>query len=562
MVFSQATKTRAPMIRKEDVFAQLRRILDSPQISRSVVLTDFLTFVVKETLAGRHEGLKEYTIGVQALRKEQDFNPQVDSIVRIHAGRLRRALKEYYYEEGKEDPIVISIPKGSYAPNFKLNHEETPFIPPVVDGVDERQYSVTPQSRKASGVFRPLPGVFGLQGKVAITVTPFKNIGSESDLQFFAEAVSEYLRTELSLFHDVKILVSSAADNISPDTLPKPDNHSTDFVLGGSVQWLKGRILLWVHLIATNTNEQVWAQTFERTMPVDNYYDFQEHVVDRVLAAIMGLRGAICRYQVDRIDNAFQEPGLLFPIQYWYYQHSRSFNSFVASNAKLFYNEILSREPSNALAYAYLSQITSGELLMGSKDPEKSLADGATYAHKSLKCDPYCQEGHVALATSLLFKGSYNEAVATLDQGARLNQRNHDYRASMGALLIYMGYYDRGKEILDSAFQQIPDLTWWHVLAFSFYSFITERYQDAIFWADRIEMSVEQIPLIKAASFAYLDEYDRGIEALDMLESDKSVEDLLTTQHLSRQFTLKPLTEKIQQGLQKLVQYKSVGVTG
>ncbi|HEX6891996.1 MAG TPA: hypothetical protein VF141_14915, partial [Chryseolinea sp.] len=144
----------------------------------------------------------------------------------------------------------------------------------------------------------------------------------------------------------------------------------------------------------------------------------------------------------------------------------------------------------------------------------------------------------------------------------RLNQRNYDYRASMGALLIYMGYYDRGKDILDTAFQQITDLTWWQVLAFSFYSFIRERYQDAIFWADRIEMSVEQIPLIKAASFAYLDEYDRGIEALDMLESDKSVEDLLSTQHLSRQFTLKPITEKIQQGLQKLIQYKAVGVTG
>jgi tetratricopeptide (TPR) repeat protein len=162
----------------------------------------------------------------------------------------------------------------------------------------------------------------------------------------------------------------------------------------------------------------------------------------------------------------------------------------------------------------------------------------------------------------LLFKGSYSEAVATLEQGARLNLRNNDYRASMGALLIYMGYYDRGKEILDAAFQQIPELTWWHVLAFSYHSFMKDRYQDAIFWADRIEMSVEQIPLIKASSFAYLDEYERGIEALDMLESDKSVDDLLTTQHLLRQFTLKPMTEKIQQGLQKLVQYKTVGAIG
>ena len=547
------------MIRKEDVLAQLRRILDSAQINRSVVLTDFLTFVVNETLAGKSEGLKEYTIGVQALNKESDFNPQVDSIVRIHAGRLRRVLKEYYYEEGKEDPIVISIPKGSYAPNFKLG-SETPFIPPVIDATEEDHHSENNRSKKSNVAVRPLPGAFGLQGKVSITVEPFKNIGSESDLLFFAAGVSEYLRTELTQFQDVRVRVNVPSERIELDSSAQPNPYATDFLLTGSVQWLKGRILLWIHLVVTDTHEQVWAQTFERLMPVDSYYDFQQYVVDRVLASIMGLRGAISRYQVDRLENVHQEAGLLFPIQYWYHQHSRNFNPVIAANAKLFYNEVISRDPSNAVAFAYLSQINSGELLMSPADPEKSMANATTYAHRSLKCDPYCQEGYVALATSLLFKGSFNEAVATLEQGARLNQRNNDYRASMGALLIYMGYYDYGKEILDSAFQQVPDLTWWHVLAFSFHSFMRERYQDAIFWANRIEMSVEQIPLIKAASFAYLDEYDRGIEALDMLESDKSVEDLLTTQHLLRQFTLRPMTERIQEGLQKLIQYKSVGV--
>jgi TolB-like protein len=548
------------MIRKDDVLAQLRRILDSAQINRSVVLTDFLTFVVNETLGGRSEGLKEYTIGVQALKKESDFNPQADSIVRIHAGRLRRVLKEYYYEEGKEDPIVISIPKGSYAPNFKLTSEETPFIPPIIDAIDEYQHSENNQVKKSTIAVRPLRGGFGLQGKVSITVEPFKNIGSENDLLFFAASVSEYLRTELTQFHDVRVRVNVPSEKIDQDKSPKPNPYSTDFLLTGSVQWLKGRILLWIHLVVSDTQEQVWAQTFERLMPVDSYHDFQQYVVDRVLASIMGLRGAISRYQIDCIENAHQEAGQMFPIQYWYYQHSGNFNPYIASNAKLFYNEVISRDPLNALAYAYLSQINSGELLMNPADPEKSMANGMKYAHRSLKCDSYCQEGYIALATSLLFKGSFNEAVATLEQGSRLNQRNNDYRASMGALLIYMGYYDYGKEILDSAFQQVPDLTWWHVLAFSFHSFIRERYQDAIFWANRIEMSVEQIPLIKAASFAYLDEYERGIEALDMLESDKSVEDLLSTQHLLRQFTLRPMTEKIQEGLQKLIQYKAVGV--
>ena len=87
-------------IPRKEIVSQLDRILSSPQISGSAVLSDFLKFVVHEAMDGRGDDLKEYTIGVNALRRDVDFNPQVDSIVRIHAGRLRRAVKEYYYELG------------------------------------------------------------------------------------------------------------------------------------------------------------------------------------------------------------------------------------------------------------------------------------------------------------------------------------------------------------------------------------------------------------------------------------------------------------------------------
>src|SRR5688572_3190895 len=98
----------------EEVRDQLTKILSSAKLSTSNILSQFLYFIVNETLAGRGEALKEYTIGVHALKKSLDFNPQIDSIVRIHAGRLRRALKEYYYEEGINDPIAVLVPKGNY----------------------------------------------------------------------------------------------------------------------------------------------------------------------------------------------------------------------------------------------------------------------------------------------------------------------------------------------------------------------------------------------------------------------------------------------------------------
>src|SRR5450759_2399874 len=48
-----------------------------------------------------------------------DYDPRVDSTVRIEAGKLRSRLEEYYRSDGKDDPIVIDLPKGSYVPVFR-----------------------------------------------------------------------------------------------------------------------------------------------------------------------------------------------------------------------------------------------------------------------------------------------------------------------------------------------------------------------------------------------------------------------------------------------------------
>src|SRR5450755_3600522 len=101
-----------------EIREQLNRILSSAAFKNSRVLSGFLKFVTDETLAGKEMEIKEYSIGIRVLTRNSDFNPQLDSIVRIHAGRLRRALKEYYYECGRTDLILIEIPKGSYIPIF------------------------------------------------------------------------------------------------------------------------------------------------------------------------------------------------------------------------------------------------------------------------------------------------------------------------------------------------------------------------------------------------------------------------------------------------------------
>src|SRR3954452_24605252 len=101
-----------------EIDEQIQRILLDPAFVMSNILKSFLLFIVEQTLSGHSDWLKEYTIAVNVLNKSSDFKPRESGIVRIHAGRLRRALHHYYHHGGARDPIIISIPKGAYVPVF------------------------------------------------------------------------------------------------------------------------------------------------------------------------------------------------------------------------------------------------------------------------------------------------------------------------------------------------------------------------------------------------------------------------------------------------------------
>ncbi len=103
----------------DDVQRQLGRILGSERFRCSLRLTRFLSFVVETALAGKADTIKAYTIAVEALGRGQDFDPQHDPIVRVEAGRLRKALACYYAGAGQRDPLLIEIPRGSYVPLFR-----------------------------------------------------------------------------------------------------------------------------------------------------------------------------------------------------------------------------------------------------------------------------------------------------------------------------------------------------------------------------------------------------------------------------------------------------------
>jgi predicted ATPase len=109
--------------------AHARRVLESDAFAKAPSLRRLLEFVVEETLAGRADALKEYTIGVEVFARGQDFDPRADTIVRVQARRLRAKLQHFYAVDGHADGIVIDLPVGGYLPRFREAAAPTPPAP-------------------------------------------------------------------------------------------------------------------------------------------------------------------------------------------------------------------------------------------------------------------------------------------------------------------------------------------------------------------------------------------------------------------------------------------------
>lgn len=98
----------------DTIQSSVDHVLQSGTFRNSPSSRRLLKYLAEHSLAGDADQLKEYTIGVDAFGKASDYDPRVDSTVRIQIGRLRQKLSEYYSEEGKNDPLVIDLPKGRF----------------------------------------------------------------------------------------------------------------------------------------------------------------------------------------------------------------------------------------------------------------------------------------------------------------------------------------------------------------------------------------------------------------------------------------------------------------
>ena len=107
------------MVDRTQVQAEIEKLANSPVLHGSESLCKLLRYLAKHALDHAGASLKEYQIATEVFGRQDDFDPQVDSMVRVQAGRLRAKLAEYYNNEASlEDPVWVELPKGTYVLAF------------------------------------------------------------------------------------------------------------------------------------------------------------------------------------------------------------------------------------------------------------------------------------------------------------------------------------------------------------------------------------------------------------------------------------------------------------
>ena len=206
----------------DEVRAELERVLASDVFAASTRLQRFLRYVVEQSLQGKGDELKEYSIGTSVFDRDEQYDPRIDSIVRVEAGRLRAKLDEYYNGTGASDELVIRIPRGTYAPVFERRPTEQPAAP-VVAALPARRPSfgwrpaiallsaaligVAIAAWRSSAVGeRP-----DTSGRTTIAVLPFAQYSADPAVQLLAARITDGVTAELSRFDTIGVVSHTSA---------------------------------------------------------------------------------------------------------------------------------------------------------------------------------------------------------------------------------------------------------------------------------------------------------------------------------------------------------------
>jgi adenylate cyclase len=295
----------------DDIRRQVDRILASPEFAVPDRARRVLSYLVNETLAGRADRIKAYSIAIEVFGRDETFDAQNDPVVRIEAGRIRRALERYYLVAGQTDPVVVSIPKGGYVPKFEWQDLEsfsasTPESgAPSPIAVDRTWRSYGAElfgiSLLGAAIFivlfatsRP-PGTVTKSFVPNVVVAAFSNSGEDGSSRDFAFGLRAEIVNQLARFKDIIVTAERSVAYAPEPGRGDPGGPADRYELTGSVRSSSDRIRVTVQLVEHDSKKVLWTEAYEDELRVGGMIDLQKDVAQKVATIIGQPHGLVFR---------------------------------------------------------------------------------------------------------------------------------------------------------------------------------------------------------------------------------------------------------------------------
>jgi hypothetical protein len=458
----------------DEVRAQIDRMTASEEFNRSPQLGAFLRFVVEEALQGKSDRIKAYTIGVDVLRRDASFDPQLDPIVRVEATRLRRTIDRYYTGLGTEDVVRIDLPRGSYIPTFSRRSAGVAVPPPLslldrlwlirwplaaviaaiaVAIVFAVAYRIGPASHgvattpSASGgsqpTLAPLPPGNGMP---VLYMPAFEVTGTPTARSISARALQETMSSAFTHFDLVNV-------SLQPPDHPAPEPHA-DYRFAGSVEYGDdGAARLLFRLIDMADGSIVWSRSFDHVLVEGDKGSAEDKIVRDLAGTLLQPFGVIYARQRAKVLNGTPtDPRYRCLITV--IESFSSFDPTQQERGRTCLEELTMRDPTFALGFSYLAAVDLREYQYGyaARPGERPpLERGLTAARRGVELNPESARAYEMLFVILFARREVDAAFDAGNRAIALNKYDMRLLGSYGARLIARGDVEEGLAMLRKA---------------------------------------------------------------------------------------------------------------
>jgi adenylate cyclase len=486
---------------EESVRQELEKILTSPQFVSSPILQNFLRFIVEKTLAGESTSLKAYSVATEALGKEVDFDPNLDPAIRILAGRLRRALAQYYQERGKNDAVLIDVPRGAYVPGFRSVSPEG-GVGVVISGVRQEP-------------------ILALSSGPSVAVLPLINLTGDQRQEFFADGLAEEITNELARYQDLRVIAFQSTlrwKGAKLDAREVGRDLNIRFFLEGSIRKEVKLVKITVRLVDTLNGLQVWGDQYQRQLRPEKLIALQEEIAQKVAAKIGSEYGIIPRNLSK--ESRKKPPGSLdtYEAILRCYHHFADLTPETFEEALRALEQAVTRGPECGLAWSLLGILYFNNYILQYSPLKTPVEKAPVFITKGVSLDPQNQTVRASMVFLQFFLNERDLFLLEAEKALALNPQSPFLTGYLGWLLALYGEWDRGLAILGKGMELNPHCPGWFHMAPYFYFYHQGRYLEALQEAQQFQMpQLFWDPLLRAAALGQLGRDQEAAQALTQL---------------------------------------------